>query len=442
MKNLNKFTKAELINKFKNLENLNKIDSIQTQSKYQWILKIIDKILYFKSLILKLTLITLLIRYIKKYSLIRKLWHIFSIIGNTLLGFTLIDIYSLDIISWIKETQIYKWYADLFSKTEIISNKKEDIPSRMTTINENSNENKTNSERSSRIIEWINRDSEKTKVNDLEVLNQEEFKSIEEKTNNYKYYFILGTILIASGIVWYYWNDIRPGDAANTVIEKVRSFRSWFNNDENIIIDNNPRNNTVNIPTNVNPPIEDIQLTDNTQPPSNTQSLTVLTSPSLENLNEQVESSWTEGSSSPKSDDSSVKITQASSSSSKITETSVLSTLIKNNWRNKFTKDIKDKINFIESCFNFENISEDNTIELNDYYAYLINEYNIEIQTYNFMKNNSIYNREDLNNMKESIYYFREWICEYHNKIFPTSNVTIEIGSINDSPKLLNKNIV
>jgi hypothetical protein len=50
----------------------------------------------------------------------------------------------------------------------------------------------------------------------------------------------------------------------------------------------------------------------------------------------------------------------------------------------------------------------DISLKLADYFTYIINEYNIEIQTYNFMKNNSIYNKDDLNNMKESIYYFRE----------------------------------
>jgi len=58
------------------------------------------------------------------------------------------------------------------------------------------------------------------------------------------------------------------------------------------------------------------------------------------------------------------------------------------------------------------------------------------------MKNNSIYNKDDLNNMKESIYYFRKWICEYQAKIFPESTVSIEIDRISDSPKLLTKNIV
>ena len=226
----------------------------------------------------------------------------------------------LDIISWIKDTSIYKWYFDLFSKTDIISNKKEDIPSRLNEINKNSIENKTNSERNSRIIEWINRDSEKTKVNELEVLSGEELNKLDEKIDksNYKYYFILGTLIITTGIVWYYWNDIKPtaGDVGNTIIEKVKSFRSWFNNDQNNIINNNPRNNQMDIQTNVNPSNDEIGLVDNTHPPTYNQSLQnkgkrVLTSPSLENLTEQAESSWGEGSSSPGSDRT---ITQASSS--------------------------------------------------------------------------------------------------------------------------------
>jgi hypothetical protein len=59
------------------------------------------------------------------------------------------------------------------------------------------------------------------------------------------------------------------------------------------------------------------------------------------------------------------------------------------------------------------------------------------------MKNDSRFNNsDDLNKFKESIYYFRKWISEYKIKIFPNSNVTIEIGSIHDSPKILSKNIV
>jgi len=442
MKNLNKFTKDELIKQYKKLEEQNNNKTL--------IIKIINYIIYFKGLILKLTLITLIIKWIRKYSLIQKLWHIFSIIGNTLLGFTLIDIYSWDFISWIKETSIYKWYFDLFSRTDKIEtienpSKFPKVMNERTSIETNGIQ--TESEINNRINRWFN--NEKIINKEPEILNQEEFNSIEEKTNNYKYYFILGSLVIISGIIYYYWSDIRPaaGDAGNTIIEKIRSFRSWFNSDTNNIINNNPGNNTTNIPTNVNPSNEDIQLIDNTNPPNyesiNKKGKAVLTSPSLENLNEQAETSWNSGVSSPNSDDSTETITQESIS--KISDSNVFSSSLINisNWRGKFTDEVKSKINFIESCFNSENnLNLENGLKLSDYYAFIINEYNNEIQIYNFMKTSSIYNKEDLNNMKESIYYFREWIAEYQTKIFPDSTVTIEIGSINDSPKILNKNIV
>lgn len=459
MKNLNKFTKDELIKQYKNLEKQN--------SNQTLILKIINTLLYFKGLIIKITLIGLIIKWIKKYSLVKKLWHIFSIIGNALLGFTLIDIYSWDIISWIKDTSIYKWYIELFKsyktdKIETIENpsKFPKVMIERTSIETNGNENgiQKSDEISHRFNRWFN----KQEIDKQEVLTNEEFNKFDENNYNanYKYYFILGTLIITTGIVWYYWNDIRPGDAANTVIEKVRSFRSWFNNDENNIIDNNPRNITVNIPTNVNPPIEDIQLSNTTQPP-NYESIeinkgkAVLTSPSLENLNEQAESSWNTGVSSPGSDDSSVTITPESSSSSSSTFTSTstsnsssssintistVSNFIKNNWRKRFTDEVNDKINFIESSLMNENKLEG--LKLADYYAFIINEYNKEIEVYNYIKTDSNHNIQDLNVMRQSFYHFREWIAEYQPKILPDSTVSIEIGSLSDSPKLLSKNIV
>jgi hypothetical protein len=56
MKNLNKFTKAELINKMKNLQ-----DKSSRNSR-----SIVEYILFFKSIILKITLIALLIKILKK----------------------------------------------------------------------------------------------------------------------------------------------------------------------------------------------------------------------------------------------------------------------------------------------------------------------------------------------------------------------------------------
>ena len=187
---------------------------------------------------------------------------------------------------------------------------------------------------------------------------------------------------------------------------------------------------------------------DNTQPVDNSSNVkTVLTSASLENLNEQAEKSWSEGSSSPDSDKtvtpaSISESNNASSSASSSTNTlSTVSNFIKNNWRKRFNGETNDKINFIESSLNSEiDLNED--LKLADYYAYIINEYNKEIELYNNFKSDSNHNIQDLNIMRQTIYYFKEWIAEYHSKIFPSSTVTIEIGSIQDSPKILNKNIV
>jgi hypothetical protein len=60
--NMNKHTKAELISKFKKLETKN--SSNNNQSIFS---KIIENILLLKSILLKFTLISLIIKIIKKY---------------------------------------------------------------------------------------------------------------------------------------------------------------------------------------------------------------------------------------------------------------------------------------------------------------------------------------------------------------------------------------
>ena len=337
----------------------------------------------------------------------------------------------------------------------------------MREINQNSNENQTNSQRNSRIIEWINRDSEKTKVDDLEVLNQEDFNSLDESNKyNYKNYFIIGSIIILSCLSWYYWDTLKY--EGESLLEWIKSFRSGGNDD-----DSTPTN--INNPGNINNPIlrswrssvEDIKSKDistiksslrdkfyktiegeNVQATSSNVKIedlnkakSVLTSPSLEDLNNKAQDSWSEIS----SPDSDKTVTPASISESNNASSSASSSLlnasnfIKDNWRNRLSVEVNNKINFVESSFNNNEI--DNNIT--DYFAYLVNEYNTEIGVYNFMKNNpSRYSIENINAVKESIYLFRDWISEYHTKIFPNSSVTIEIGNIQDSPKILSKNIV
>lgn len=80
-----------------------------------------------------------------------------------------------------------------------------------------------------------------------------------------------------------------------------------------------------------------------------------------------------------------------------------------NNWKGRLTTKVIEKMNFIENCFNSENELElKDGLKLIDYYVFIINEYNFEVNTYKFMKTNPDFNDvETLNSMKESLYYFR-----------------------------------
>jgi hypothetical protein len=65
--NLNKFTKAELISKFKKLDNKNN-NNQQTLTQ-----TILNTLTLFKNMLYKFTILTLLIKTFKKYSIFRRL---------------------------------------------------------------------------------------------------------------------------------------------------------------------------------------------------------------------------------------------------------------------------------------------------------------------------------------------------------------------------------
>jgi hypothetical protein len=43
----------------------------------------------------------------------------------------------------------------------------------------------------------------------------------------------------------------------------------------------------------------------------------------------------------------------------------------------------------------------------------------------------------NVKSMKESIYYFREWILNHKDKVLPENNIILELGTIEDSPKTI-----
>jgi hypothetical protein len=104
--NLKKYTKAELISKIKELNPGNN-DSNSTIFS-----KIINFILLFKSFILKITLITLIIKLFKRFSILRRIWTIFNLILVAIFGLSLNDIFEIDLF-----TRIFLNLSEFFSNS-------------------------------------------------------------------------------------------------------------------------------------------------------------------------------------------------------------------------------------------------------------------------------------------------------------------------------------
>ena len=89
MKNFNKLTKAELISKIKGLkDNPNNPNS-----------NLMTIILSLKNLLLKITLIAIVIKIFKRFSILRRIWTIFNTILFSIFGISLIDFYEIEILS-------------------------------------------------------------------------------------------------------------------------------------------------------------------------------------------------------------------------------------------------------------------------------------------------------------------------------------------------------
>jgi len=278
MQNLNKYTKAELISKFKRLENKNSNQSNQTLAQ-----GFFSNILLFKNMLIKITLITFLIKTFRKYSIFRRIWVILNTIVMTIFGISILDFYGVtflisfyteitsivgNIINYLTHTQFYNVLSGLFtSKIEV---KQPTSILGMRTNNSSSTGSQTSNESNSKINEWFNRE-----------------EKIEESDNR-KYYIIAG-LLILSCLAWYYYgDDIKP--IVTSGIERIKNLRRRPDNNQNMP-DNNQNietmlNNTIaqdswkdslsniwnkfkrkpnnNIENNNN--TSEIELVDNTQP--------------------------------------------------------------------------------------------------------------------------------------------------------------------------------
>lgn len=224
--NLNKYTKAELKQKildYKNESNknssINKINSYFSQVWY--LFKV------FKDILLKLTFISFILKILRKYSLFNRLWRILNTIVMSIFGISLLDNFGIEFISnffkeikfifsntidYLTNTHFYMYLTKLFSTKEIIENKviekQTSKQQRIHQENSRNEENITKGETNSKISEWLNQ--------------KEEIKSEIKDESSYKYYYILASLLLASCLTWYYWNDIRTG--GTSLMEWIKSF--------------------------------------------------------------------------------------------------------------------------------------------------------------------------------------------------------------------------
>lgn len=204
--NLNKFTKAELISKFKKLESKNSNSNNNNQS----ILKnIIEKILLFKNILLKLTLISLLIRIFRKYSIIRKIWVLINTIAMSIFGISLIDIYATEFLSNLIN-EISMLFNNLLSNFSFLFKKNKEIISEVPTNIESR-------------LKWIDKETTRSEQSNEESSGNIEIDRGINENSNKKYYFIAGLLILAC-LSWYYFDDVKP--IGMSTIEWLRKLKS------------------------------------------------------------------------------------------------------------------------------------------------------------------------------------------------------------------------
>ena len=452
MKNLNKFRKDELINKLKDLQINNKklIDNSPNKSKS---IKIVEFIIFFKNWIIRLTLIALLIKWLKNYSLFRKFYHIFSWIASTLFGATLIDVYSLDIINWVKETNIYKWIYDLLNFKEIIEPVKEVKSTKeIKTIKEDSEfrfpkgiTNKTNEDQKRHVTlsEWFNRDINKGVIKDDSL-----FDKIKDNSKNI---LIISGVVIVSGFSWYYFPEIKNG--VGTSIEWIKNYLFGPSSDPStdstkgnildstqhskldfkskflqVIARNEQEDKIIKLSDNITKGKD--KLTDDDREDMKR----LFTSPSLENLNNKAEEAWSDSSSSSstetitlsnfKPDLSNISEAgpsniQNSSEAEPSNTSTIISKLLSKIWKLTLDEKTKNNMSFIEDITNSnEDLTNDSTDKLISSLVDIIETYDFQVDLYN-KKDIFKWSSNDEKDFKECLFYFKVWINEYTEKLMP-----------------------
>lgn len=203
--NLNKLNKDQLINKIQDQDNIitNKSSGTQIIKDFQ------NLFITFKGLFLKITLLSLIIKYFRKYKFIRKLLFFFNWIIISLFGISIIDIYDTNLVSylieWIRSTHLYKILIEIFeNKVEKVDEKivvKQEIEKINQEIEDSSK---------SRSMRSNNQSIEKINSRPFWTNEGRDGKISEKIENNYAKFAILSSLILLSGLTWFFWDDFKP----------------------------------------------------------------------------------------------------------------------------------------------------------------------------------------------------------------------------------------
>ena len=234
--NLKKYTKAELISKINNIKQNNNKEGIFNN--------FMTLIMLVKSFLLKITLITLIIKIFRRYSIFRKIFTVINTILFSIFGLSLIDIYQIEFLS-----NFFNNIIDLFSKfhNSILDlfGKKIETPienpsNSMRGIQQSSTGIQTSNDSSNKIIERFTKLIHKEE----EVMDTSEV--IQEDNNPYykNKYVIIAGLLILGCITWYFYDDIRP--VGSSILAWINISRSWSKSDPDGSNESISRNNQSN----------------------------------------------------------------------------------------------------------------------------------------------------------------------------------------------------
>lgn len=399
----------------------------------------------------------------------------------TIFGISLLDNFAFDffsnfikelkyithnIILYITQTHFYVYLSEIFKgpskdiveTTETPSREQTNI-SRKNTTDESwikeSQKGIKESNRDSKISEWL----KPVKEN---IPNEQ----IEDTSfyDQWRFYILTGTIIVAGCFIWVYQDEIKS--TWTSFYEWAMSFRPGPGDNSGNPTQNSGQHTRSNIQDrlkealNKDLPSPVIELEDNLtkeviKSSESIKGKEVLTSPSLEDLNNKAAKSWNEGTSSPGSDSSDITIkplysSEATSSKAKLvsidelspSESSVTGSIHKSSldanledvsssltstnlekvvrslnptWKDLIKQEYSEKVKLIEFMFAEPRPIDTKTLmDLGVDYAHILNEYEEQVKTFINLKDSNNFSDVELAKIKEAAFKFRCWLASYN----------------------------